>query len=88
MAENTTSTRRRPQSLNDRHYRLLQDLSAPPKHAPSSSSTHEEDEGTKIKLAGRRRLCKASVKEDVSDEDDDPDLADFDSPGLFLLALT
>lgn len=81
MAENTTSTRRKPQSLNDRHYRLLQDLSAPPKHAPSSSSTHEEDEGTKIKLAGRRRLCKASVKEDVSDEDDDPDLADFDSPG-------
>ncbi|KAF3547640.1 hypothetical protein DY000_02005905, partial [Brassica cretica] len=41
----------------------------------------EEDEGTKIKLAGRRRLCKASAKEDVSDEDDDPDLADFDSPG-------
>nr|VDC67465.1 unnamed protein product [Brassica rapa] len=78
MADNTTSTRRKPQSLNDRHYRLLQDLSAPPKHAPSSSSTHEE---TKIKLAGRRRLCKASVKEDVSEEDDDPDLADFDSPG-------
>ncbi|KAJ4897321.1 Protein CHROMATIN REMODELING 24 [Raphanus sativus] len=83
MAENTASTRRKPQSLNDRHYRLLQDLSAPPKHAPppSSSSTHEEDEGTKIKLAGRRRLCKASVKHDASDEDDDPDLADFDSPG-------
>ncbi|KAL0863004.1 hypothetical protein Bca101_042122 [Brassica carinata] len=81
MAENTTSTRRKPQSLNDRHYRLLQDLSAPPKQPPSSSTTHEEDEGTKIKLAGRRRLCKASVKEDVSEEEDDPDLADFDSPG-------
>ncbi|KAG2293451.1 hypothetical protein Bca52824_040120 [Brassica carinata] len=96
MAENTTSTRRKPQSLNDRHYRLLQDLSAPPKHAPlllppvrnSSSSSivfffllSRIHEGTKIKLAGRRRLCKASVKEDVSDEDDDPDLADFDSPG-------
>lgn len=43
-----------------------------------------EDEGTKksmIKLAGRRRLCKASVKEDVVNGDDDPDLADFDSPG-------
>ncbi|KAJ0228663.1 SNF2-related [Hirschfeldia incana] len=79
MAENTTSTRRKPQSLNDRHYRLLQDLSAPPKPAPPSS-THEEDEGTKIKLAGRRRLYKAAVK-DESDEDDDPDLADFDSPG-------
>ncbi|KAF8118488.1 hypothetical protein N665_0005s0245 [Sinapis alba] len=81
MAENTTSTRRKPQSLNDRHYRLLQDLSAPPKHAPSSSPYEEDKVTTKKKLAGRRRLCKASVKEDVSEEDDDPDLADFDSPG-------
>ncbi|CAH2043598.1 unnamed protein product [Thlaspi arvense] len=82
MAENTASNRRKPQSLNDRHYRLLQDLSAAPKQPPSSS--HEEDEGTKksmTKLAGRRRLCKASPKEDVADEDDDPDLVDFDSPG-------
>ncbi|XP_024007078.1 protein CHROMATIN REMODELING 24 isoform X2 [Eutrema salsugineum] len=81
MAENTASHRRKPQSLNDRHYRLLQDLSAAPKQPPSSS---QEDEGTKksmIKLAGRRRLCKASPKEDVADGDDDPDLADFDSTG-------
>lgn len=34
-----------------------------------------------IKLAGRRRLCKTLPKEDVSDGDEDPDLADFDSPG-------
>ncbi|KFK28086.1 hypothetical protein AALP_AA8G470500 [Arabis alpina] len=83
MAESTASQRRKPQSLNDRHYRLLQDLSAPPKQPQSSS--HEEDEESKksmAKIAGRRRLCKALPKEDVVDEDyDDPDLADFDSPG-------
>ncbi|CAN8251714.1 unnamed protein product [Cochlearia groenlandica] len=77
MSENTSTIRRKPQSLNDRHYRLLQDLSANPKQ-PSSSS-HEETKKPMIKLAGRRRLCKASPKEDVGDED--PDLADFDSPG-------
>lgn len=47
----------------------------------------EEDEETKksmAKLAGRRRLCKALPEEDLVDEDDgDPDLADFDSPGNF-----
>ncbi|KAL1204052.1 Protein CHROMATIN REMODELING 24 [Cardamine amara subsp. amara] len=83
MAENTASHRRKPQSLNERHYLLLQDLSAPPKQPPPFSSSHEEDEGTKksmVKLAGRRRLCKASLKEDVIDGEDDPDLADFDSP--------
>uniref|UniRef100_A0A1J3DHY9 Protein CHROMATIN REMODELING 24 n=1 Tax=Noccaea caerulescens TaxID=107243 RepID=A0A1J3DHY9_NOCCA len=84
MAENTASNRGKPQSLNDRHYRLLQDLSAPPKQQPPSSSRDGEDEGTKKsmnKLAGRRRLCKASQKEDFDDEEDDTDLADFDSPG-------
>ncbi|EOA12821.1 hypothetical protein CARUB_v10025781mg [Capsella rubella] len=83
MAENanTASHRRKPQSLNDRHYSILMDLSAPPK--PPSSSSHGEVEETKksmIKLAGRRRLCKALPKEDVSDGDDDSDLVDFDSP--------
>ncbi|CAL9244776.1 unnamed protein product [Arabidopsis halleri] len=81
MAENTASHRRKPQSLNDRHYSILQDLSAPPKQPPSSS--HGEDDETKksmIKLAGRRRLCKALPKEDVEDGYDDPDLVDFDSP--------
>ncbi|CAA0411848.1 unnamed protein product [Arabidopsis thaliana] len=81
MAENTASHRRKPQSLNDRHYSILQDLSAPPRQPPSYS--HGEDEGTKmsmIKLAGRRRLCKALPKEDEADSYDDPDLVDFDSP--------
>lgn len=45
----------------------------------------EDDETKKsmIKLAGRRRLCKALPKEDVDDGYDDPDLVDFDSPGNF-----
>ncbi|BAA96898.1 unnamed protein product [Arabidopsis thaliana] len=81
MAENTASHRRKPRSLNDRHYSILQDLSAPPRQPPSSS--HGEDEETKksmIKLAGRRRLCKALPKEDEADGYDDPDLVDFYSP--------
>ncbi|XP_010484160.1 PREDICTED: protein CHROMATIN REMODELING 24 [Camelina sativa] len=77
MAENTASHRRKPQSLNDRHYSILQDLSAPPKQL--SSSSHGETNKTMIKLAGRRRLCKALPKEDLSDlDDEDPDLVDFD----------
>ncbi|XP_010461204.1 PREDICTED: protein CHROMATIN REMODELING 24-like [Camelina sativa] len=79
MADNTASHRRKPQSLNDRHYSILQDLSAPPKQPPSSS--HGETNKSMIKLAGRRRLCKALPKEDLSDlDDEDPDLVDFDSP--------
>ncbi|XP_010521188.1 PREDICTED: protein CHROMATIN REMODELING 24 [Tarenaya hassleriana] len=86
MADDTSGRGgRRPLSLNDRHYRLLQDLSAPPKQPPSSS--HGEDVGGKpsmVKLAGRRRLCKASAKQDVAVDDGlaDPDfdLLDFDSP--------
>ncbi|XP_010444319.1 PREDICTED: protein CHROMATIN REMODELING 24-like [Camelina sativa] len=77
MAENTASHRRKPPSLNDRQYSILQDLSAPPKQ-PSSSS-HGETNKSMIKLAGRRRLCKALPKEDLSDlDDEDPDLVDFD----------
>lgn len=34
MADLSQSTHRKPVSLNDRHYRLLQDLSAPPKQPP------------------------------------------------------
>jgi len=34
MADLSQGTHRKPVSLNDRHYRLLQDLSAPPKQPP------------------------------------------------------
>jgi len=34
MAALSQSTHRKPISLNDRHYRLLQDVSAPPKQPP------------------------------------------------------
>ncbi|KAF5751779.1 DNA excision repair protein ERCC-6-like isoform X1 [Tripterygium wilfordii] len=43
MADETRSNRR-PQSLNDRHYRLLQVLSAPPKEKPMASSQEDVDD--------------------------------------------
>ncbi|KAG6717084.1 hypothetical protein I3842_04G080000 [Carya illinoinensis] len=126
-------SKKMPLSLNDRHYRLLQDFSAPPK--PSShdddipqfsgitdfDSPLEEGEAkplkvhdnscddesipqfsgitdyfppekeklTKVKIEGRRRLCKVST-EDGNDSGnevalDEPrfnDFTDFDSPPL------
>lgn len=48
-----------------------------------SDAQDEKTNKSVIKLAGRRRLCKALPKEDETDGDDDPDLADFDSPGNF-----
>ncbi|KAJ8769138.1 hypothetical protein K2173_000913 [Erythroxylum novogranatense] len=80
MADERRSNRK-PVSLNDRHYRLLQDLSAPPKPPPSSS---EEVKPSKVKLEGRSRLCKAvgGGTGDSGDVDDIPQfsgIVDFDS---------
>lgn len=79
MAEN-----RRPLSLNERHNRLLQDFTASqsrPSHRASSNPPLDENKSAKVKLVGRRRLCKASLTED--DNDDDvlrfAGIADFDS---------
>ncbi|GLT25101.1 hypothetical protein SLA2020_002530 [Shorea laevis] len=63
MAEKEKSSLRKPLSLNDSHYRLLQDLSAAPK-------PKEEEMPQKTKLPGRRRLCKASSKGNADDGDD------------------
>uniref|UniRef100_A0A2P2IXE2 Protein CHROMATIN REMODELING 24 n=1 Tax=Rhizophora mucronata TaxID=61149 RepID=A0A2P2IXE2_RHIMU len=68
MGDEKQSSRRKPLSLNDRHYRFLQDLSAPPK-PPLHSSSENEVKPSKVKLEGRRRLCKA-----VARDDDDVDV--------------
>ncbi|XP_065875193.1 protein CHROMATIN REMODELING 24 isoform X2 [Euphorbia lathyris] len=81
-----TKSNRKPVSLNDSHYRLLQDLSAPPK--PSSSA--EEGNPCQMKPESRRRLCKGSATQTQHfvnniDDDDDPSIphysgiTDFDS---------
>jgi len=49
----------------------------------TSDGEDEETKKSMIKLAGRRRLCKALPKEDEADGYDDPDLVDFYSPGNF-----
>ncbi|GMY12529.1 protein CHROMATIN REMODELING 24 isoform X1 [Fagus crenata] len=127
------ATREKPLSLNDRHYRLLQDLSAPPKPSsklssdddgipgfsgitdfdsspleggeakPSmvndddniprfsgiagSDSPLEKEKPTKVKIDGRRRLCKVSARDNdsadnraVLDDSAFVDIADFNSP--------
>ncbi|CAI0428080.1 unnamed protein product [Linum tenue] len=58
------SHRKHPVSLNDSHYRLLQDLSAPPKQISSSSAIPVPDElqATK-KMEGRRRLVKPQTED-------------------------
>ncbi|KAF3969894.1 hypothetical protein CMV_006353 [Castanea mollissima] len=119
-------SRKTPMSLNDRHYRLLQDLSAPPKPSskhsfdddgipqfsgitdfdspplevgeakPSivdedddnipddSDSQLEKEKPTKVKIQGRRRLCKVLTRDNDSADKrvvlDEPNFADFDSP--------
>ncbi|KAJ7948086.1 chromatin remodeling 24 [Quillaja saponaria] len=65
MAEKSS---KRSMSLNDSHYRVLQDLSAPPK--PSAiPSDNEEEKPSKIKLEGRRHLLKAPSMKDGSNDD-------------------
>ncbi|ESR45374.1 hypothetical protein CICLE_v10000096mg [Citrus x clementina] len=115
----------KPRSLNDSHYRLLQDLASPTnrsalssfseyeekpsvaKHLASSKlndnasvkrlqfsdttrfdSTLDEEKPQKVKIEGRRRLCKVSSRDVDNTEnravvDDEPnfsDITDFDSP--------
>ncbi|KAK9292143.1 hypothetical protein L1049_020102 [Liquidambar formosana] len=73
--------KKKPLSLNDRHNRLLLDLSASHPRKPSSipPPSTEEVKPSKVKLQGRRRLCKASS----TDVDDDvprfSGFSDFDS---------
>ncbi|KAL9340324.1 hypothetical protein Peur_066543 [Populus x canadensis] len=67
MADLSQSTHRKPVSLNDRHYRLLQDLSAPPKQPPPppvTSFKEEEESVFNVKFDGRRRICKAESEDD------------------------
>ncbi|KAM7523482.1 hypothetical protein LguiA_013384 [Lonicera macranthoides] len=81
--------KREPLSLNQRHNRLLQDLSSSVSHSksipkPPSSSfplPPPPEESKAKKLEGRRRLCKASLSRD--EDDDVPQffgIEDFDSP--------
>ncbi|KAJ6740932.1 hypothetical protein OIU79_000950 [Salix purpurea] len=66
MADLSKSTHRKPVSLNDRHYRLLQDLSAPPKQPPPPVTSFEEEEESisNVKFEGRRRICRAESEDD------------------------
>ncbi|KAB2597160.1 DNA excision repair protein ERCC-6-like [Pyrus ussuriensis x Pyrus communis] len=113
MAERKSS--KKPESLNDSHYRLLQDLLSPPPAAANPSSTPaaeddkvemedlkppiegqrvrnlphfsltdfesspEEEKTTKIKIEGRRRLCKVSYRADSDLADKQPVL---DKPNI------
>ncbi|XP_042492197.1 protein CHROMATIN REMODELING 24 [Macadamia integrifolia] len=66
-----------PMSLNQRHARLLKDFS-------SQSRSSKPDKPSKVKLEGRRRLCKLSSHDNISaDEPSEPNfggITDFDSP--------
>ncbi|XP_028770191.1 protein CHROMATIN REMODELING 24 isoform X2 [Neltuma alba] len=71
---------KKPLSLNDSHYRFLQDLSAPPK--PSSKPSDGDDESSPTTLKGRRRQQGQDL---FRDEEDDniprfSAITDFDSP--------
>ncbi|XP_062095785.1 protein CHROMATIN REMODELING 24 [Humulus lupulus] len=87
MADESITSNRRPQSLNDSHHRLLQDLSAPPK--PSSKILEENNEDLNddesqlnVKMEGRRRLFKVPSRDRSADDDDVPNfsiITDFDS---------
>ncbi|XP_050205526.1 protein CHROMATIN REMODELING 24-like isoform X2 [Mercurialis annua] len=119
---------RKPVSLNDSHYRLLQEFSAPPKSKPRPSTSSDEEDNSckikpeprrrvvdddneneipkffgntdfdsssekkpsKVKIVGRRRLCKVSSRDKEnagsgvavaeSNEPSFSDITDFDSP--------
>ncbi|KAM6590487.1 hypothetical protein CsatA_013092 [Cannabis sativa] len=113
-------TKRPPQSLNDSHYKFLQDFSAPPKQSSKTLEENREDslgdhseirlvdddvpnfsiitefdsspapeqKLTKVKIQGRRRLCKLSTrddqdkseKENVFNEPTFDAITDFQSP--------
>lgn len=69
-----------PLSLNQRHNRLLLDLSA--SHSRPKPHDFEEDVvESKVKLESRRRLCKASSSSDTQNDDVHyfSGIADFDS---------
>uniref|UniRef100_A0A7N0TBK3 Protein CHROMATIN REMODELING 24 n=1 Tax=Kalanchoe fedtschenkoi TaxID=63787 RepID=A0A7N0TBK3_KALFE len=75
---------RRPLSLNDRHNRVLQDLSASRPRNPPPPVTAEETMPAKVKIQGRRRLCKASYVEPKDENAPEfSGFSDFDSPAPF-----
>ncbi|KAJ0040417.1 hypothetical protein Pint_27404 [Pistacia integerrima] len=78
MAEKSS---RKPQSLNDRHYRLLQDLASPTKPSFNLSFSDDEEEDTKTSLVklkasskqsdavfGRNDACKILSRDSVRSE--------------------
>ncbi|KAE8694443.1 Protein CHROMATIN REMODELING 24 [Hibiscus syriacus] len=75
MADKENSTRKAV-SLNDRHYRLIQDLSAPPKPSTISSFLEEESEEEAFQVP--RRLCKQSHRDESIPHFSG--ITDFDSP--------
>ncbi|GAB4855701.1 hypothetical protein Ancab_024343 [Ancistrocladus abbreviatus] len=79
----TETEKKKPLSLNERHNRLLRDLSASQsKPPPSRLVPCEKEKQLNVKLQGSRRLCKDSSFLDEVD-DDIPQfsgIADFDSP--------
>ncbi|KAK6259126.1 hypothetical protein SCA6_013600 [Theobroma cacao] len=78
MADKEKSSVRKPLSLNDSHYRFLQDFSAPPKPIPKPSSSKEEEESEEETFQVRRRLCKQTHKDDSIPHFSG--ITDFDSP--------
>ncbi|KAL5704515.1 DNA helicase [Ranunculus cassubicifolius] len=74
---------KKPMSLNERHQRFL---SSQNRSNRPSSSLPEEEKPKKVKLEGRRRLCKASSKEGRADSHVEldqhkySDIADFSPP--------
>ncbi|XVF14803.1 hypothetical protein REPUB_Repub09cG0092800 [Reevesia pubescens] len=123
MADKEKSSVRKPLSLNDSHYRFIQDFSAPPKQPFSQEEEESEEEAfqvprrlskqtykddsiphfsgitdfdspieeeakpAKVKIEGRRRLCKISSRDDgdadktsTPNEPNFSEICDFDSP--------
>ncbi|KAF8404043.1 hypothetical protein HHK36_008920 [Tetracentron sinense] len=84
---------KKPMSLNQRHNRLLKDISS--QSRSTKAPLPDEDKPLKIKLEGRRRLCKISSRDHdgedpaesdvprfsgITDFDSPPGITDFDSP--------
>ncbi|XP_024028985.1 protein CHROMATIN REMODELING 24 [Morus notabilis] len=83
MAEKQSTVKRPPRSLNDSHYRFLQDLSAPPKPKPSDGDFEDsEDEKSrlKMKIDGGIGLSEAVSGDSVVDVPSFSVFADFDTP--------
>ncbi|CAM8901164.1 unnamed protein product [Rhodiola kirilowii] len=72
---------RRPLSLNERHNRVIQHLSASRPRDPPPPSSEEMKTVNVKKIQGRRRLCKASYVEPKDENAPEfSGFSDFDSP--------